>query len=65
MDLIIGRIGGSVSMTAVERKTRYTLIALAPNKTAEEVKDCTVDVMKPSFSALTSIHICRRYVASA
>jgi IS30 family transposase len=47
MDLIIGRIGGSVLMTAVERTTRYTLIGLAPNKTAEEVKDCIVDIMKP------------------
>jgi IS30 family transposase len=47
MDLIIGRIGGSVLMTAVERKTRYTLVGLASNKTAEEVKDCIVDVMKP------------------
>ncbi|MFT5084359.1 MAG: IS30 family transposase [Lentisphaeria bacterium] len=40
MDLIVGNPGGSVLMTAVERKTRFTLIALAPNKTAEAVKNC-------------------------
>jgi len=50
MDLIIGRIGGSVLMTAVERKTRYTLIGFAPNKTAEKVKNCIIDVMAPLAS---------------
>jgi IS30 family transposase len=50
MDLIIGRIGGSVLMTAVERRTRYTLIGFAPNKTAEKVKDCIIDVMAPLAS---------------
>ena len=37
MDLIIGRLGGAVFMTAVERKTRFTVTDLAPNKTAEAV----------------------------
>jgi IS30 family transposase len=55
MDLIIGRIGGSVLMTAVERKTRYTLIGFAPNKTAKEVKDCMLDVMDPLASLHTLI----------
>jgi len=50
MDLIIGRIGGSVLMTAVERKTRYTLIGLAPNKTAKQVKECIINVMSPLAS---------------
>ncbi len=47
MDLIIGRIGGSVLMTAVERKTRYTVIALAPNKTAEAVKNAILEALTP------------------
>jgi IS30 family transposase len=47
MDLIIGRIGGSVFMTAVERKTRFTVIALAPNKTAEAVKDAILGALSP------------------
>lgn len=47
MDLIIGRPGGSVLMTAVERKTRFTVIALAPNKTAEEIKRAIVESLTP------------------
>ena len=47
MDLIIGRLGGSVLMTAVERKTRFTVIALAPNKTAEAVKDAILGALSP------------------
>jgi len=37
MDTVIGRPGGSVIVTMVERKTRYTLMALASNKEASEV----------------------------
>jgi IS30 family transposase len=47
MDLIIGNPGGSVLMTAVERKTRFTLIALAPNKTAEAVKNAILETLSP------------------
>ena len=47
MDLIIGRLGGPVFMTAVERKTRFTVIALAPNKTAEAVKDAILEALIP------------------
>jgi IS30 family transposase len=37
MDTIIGRPGGKVLVTMVERKSRYTLIGLAENKEALEV----------------------------
>ncbi|MDP6998156.1 MAG: IS30 family transposase, partial [Candidatus Poribacteria bacterium] len=47
MDWIIGRLGGSVLMTAVERKTRFTMIALAANKTAEAVKDAILRALSP------------------
>jgi len=47
MDLIMGRPGGSVLMTAVERKTRFTVIALAPNKTAEAIKRAIVASLTP------------------
>jgi IS30 family transposase len=47
MDLIIANPGGSVLMTAVERKTRFTLIALAPNKTAEAVKNAILETLSP------------------
>ncbi len=47
MDLIIGRLGGSVLMTAVERKTRFTVIALAPNKMAKAVKEAIPGALSP------------------
>ena len=47
MDLIIGRLGGTVLMTAVERKTRFTVVAQAPNKTAEAVKDTILAALSP------------------
>jgi transposase, IS30 family len=37
LDTIIGRPGGKVLVTMVERKSRYTFIGLAENKEAEEV----------------------------
>lgn len=37
MDTVIGRPGGKVLVTMVERKSRYTLIGLAESKEAEEV----------------------------
>ena len=37
MDTVIGRPGGKVLVTMVERKSRYTLIGLAENKEAQEV----------------------------
>ncbi len=47
MDLMIGRLGGSVLMTAVERKTRFTVIALATDKTAESVKEAILGALSP------------------
>ena len=38
MDLVIGRQGGAVLMTAVERKSRYSVIVLSPDKRADSVK---------------------------
>ena len=37
----------SVLMTAVERKTRFTQIVLAPNKAAEAVKDAILRALSP------------------
>lgn len=47
LDTVIGRIGGSVLVTAVERKTRFSVIALAPNKTAEAVKKSLLEALTP------------------
>jgi IS30 family transposase len=59
MDLIIGTPGGSVLMTAVERKTQLTLIALAPNKTAEAVKNAileTLSLLAAEIKTLRNVH---------
>ena len=37
-DTVIGKLGGAVLVTLVERRSRLSLIALAPNKTAKAVK---------------------------
>ena len=55
MDLIIGSLGGSVLMTAVERKTRFTVIALAPNKTAEAVKDAILGALTPLAAQIETL----------
>ena len=47
LDTVIGRIGGSVLVTAVERKTRFSVMALASNKTAEAVKRAILDALTP------------------
>jgi IS30 family transposase len=47
LDTVIGRRGGAVLVTAVERKTRCSVIALSPNKTAEAVKQAILDALTP------------------
>ena len=37
-DTVIGKLGGAVLVTLVERRSRLSLIALAPNKTAEAAR---------------------------
>lgn len=45
MDTVIGRPGGPVLVTMVERKSRYTLIGLAASKEALEVGSAILDAM--------------------
>jgi len=45
-DTVIGRIGGKVLVTLTERHTRYTLMALAPNKEAAEVSAVITELLK-------------------
>jgi len=47
LDTVIGHRGGAVLVTAVERKTRFSVIAQAPNKTAESVKQSILDALTP------------------
>ncbi len=46
-DTVIGKPGGAVLVTLVERRSRLSLIALAPNKTAEAVKAAILKVLQP------------------
>ncbi len=55
MDTIIGRLGGKVLVTAVERKTRFSVIALSPDKTAKEVKGAILGALTPSSTFLKTL----------
>ena len=46
VDTVIGRQGGKVLVTLVERKSKLSLIALSVNKTAKAVKDTLVALLK-------------------
>ena len=47
IDTVIGHQGGSVLVTASERKTRLSVVALSPDKTAESVKTALVNALTP------------------
>lgn len=47
VDTVIGKQGGAVLATVVERKTRLSVIAKSPNKTASEVKAAILSGMRP------------------
>ena len=55
MDTIIGRASGSVLVTMVERKSRYTIIAKVPNKTADEVAKVIMVRLLPHRSKLHTL----------
>jgi IS30 family transposase len=44
---IIGRRGGSVLVTLVERKSRFAIIAQSPDKRAENVSQALVGALRP------------------
>lgn len=47
VDTVIGKPGGAVLVTVAERKTRFSVIVLVPNKTAEAVKTALVRSLQP------------------
>jgi IS30 family transposase len=47
MDTIVGRLGGAVLVTMVERLSRFCLVMWAPNKTAEAVEGAIVKALHP------------------
>ena len=55
IDTVIGRQGGSVLVTAVERKTRYSVIALSKDKSAQNVKCALVEALEPFSDALKTM----------
>lgn len=46
-DTVIGKPGGSVLVTLVERRSRLSLVALAPDKTATAVKAAVLKLLQP------------------
>jgi IS30 family transposase len=46
-DTVIGRPGGHVLVTLAERKSRLSLIALAPDKSAQSVKEAMLRLLAP------------------
>jgi IS30 family transposase len=46
-DTVIGKQGGAVLVTLVERKTRLTVVGKAPNRTAQEVTAVILKGLKP------------------
>ncbi|MBK83361.1 MAG: IS30 family transposase [Gammaproteobacteria bacterium] len=46
IDTVIGQQGGQVLVTAAERKTRFSLIAIAKDKSAESVSEALIRVMQ-------------------
>lgn len=46
VDTVIGKLGGSVLVTLAERKSRLSIIALAPDKTAQSVKDAILAALR-------------------
>jgi len=46
-DTVIGKQGGTVLVTLVERKARFSVIGKAPNRTAQEVKSVILERLQP------------------
>ena len=54
-DTVIGKQGGSVLVTLVERKTRLAVIGKAPNRTAQEVTAVIVKRLMPLASQVKTL----------
>ena len=44
---MIGKPGGPVLLTLAERRTRYSIIAKAPDKSAQAVTDAQLTALQP------------------
>jgi len=54
-DTVIGKQGGDVLVTLVERKTRWSMISKAPNRTAKEVRAVIVKRLLPLASHVQTL----------
>ena len=54
-DTVIGRIGGCVLVTLVDRMSRYTLMALSPSKEAHEIALAILTLLKSQLDKLHTI----------
>ena len=54
-DTVIGKQGGDVLVTLVERKTRWSMIGKAPNRTAKEVRAVIVKRLLPLASHVQTL----------
>ena len=54
-DTVIGKQGGAVLVTLVERKTRLSVIGKAPNRTAQEVKSVILERLQPLASQVHTL----------
>lgn len=55
IDTVIGQQGGSVLVTAVERKSRFTVIALSADKSAESVKCALLTALSPLAACVKTL----------
>ena len=55
VDTVIGKPGGAVLVTLVERYARLSVLALAPNKTAEAVKEAILKAIQPLSSQVYTL----------
>ncbi len=54
-DTVIGKQGGTVLVTLVERKTRWSMIGKAPNRTAQEVTTVILERLHPLMSHVQTL----------
>ncbi len=54
-DTVIGKPGGAVLVTLVERLSKLSIIAIAPNKTARAVKDSMIAALRPLASQVLTM----------
>jgi len=55
-DTVIGKPGGPVLLTLAERRTRYSIIAKAPDKSAQAVTDALLTALQPHADLVHTLY---------